>query len=179
MGGLGSGSWVRDSKKSTVDGSCVLAMRDFRARLYQNSAGTVTWTSAGGSKSSVGFIVTLDGESPTLTLSYLWRGMVEIELPIPLESTPTQFGGRRWWFNCPMDVRGVICQRRAGKLYLPFGTQRFGCRKCHDLTYRSSQEAHQTERTLTFLGFGPDAARLFPKPRTMGVKTDLAPLAPP
>jgi hypothetical protein len=45
-------------------------------------------------------------------------------------------------------VGDVACNRRAGKLYLPSGARYFGCRKCHDLTYKSCQEAHQLERLL-------------------------------
>ncbi|MBW3599539.1 MAG: hypothetical protein KY475_19980 [Planctomycetes bacterium] len=55
-------------------------------------------------------------------------------------------------------VRGVACQRRAGKLYLPPGAKYFGCRTCHDLTYRSSQEAHQAERLFAQLGMPHDPA---------------------
>jgi hypothetical protein len=72
---------------------------------------------------------------------------------------PTQFGGKRWWFICPLIVHGIACNRRAGKLYLPPGARYFGCRKCHDLTYRSRQEAHQAERFIARLGFGAEVAR--------------------
>jgi hypothetical protein len=65
---------------------------------------------------------------------------------VRLQTTPTQFGGERWWFTCPLFVNGMPCNRRAGKPFLPPGARYFGCRKCHGLTYRSSQEAHQTER---------------------------------
>jgi hypothetical protein len=34
------------------------------------------------------------------------------------------------------------------KLYLPMGARLFGCRKCHNLTYRSCQKAHFEERAL-------------------------------
>jgi hypothetical protein len=33
-------------------------------------------------------------------------------------------------------------------LYLPWSETYFGCRHCHDLTYTSSQEAHQGEACL-------------------------------
>jgi len=47
-----------------------------------------------------------------------------------------------------LTVNGVACNRRVGKLYLPPGGRYFGCRACYDLAYRSSQRAHQLERTL-------------------------------
>ena len=58
-------------------------------------------------------------------------------------TTPT-YGGLRWWFICPLVINGVECNRRVRKLYL-YGRY-FGCRHCHNLTYRSSQEAHRFER---------------------------------
>jgi hypothetical protein len=36
-------------------------------------------------------------------------------------------------------------QPAGGVLYLPRGEKYFGCRKCHDLTYQSCQEAHRTD----------------------------------
>src|SRR5262249_33440709 len=86
-----------------------------------------------------------------------------VNIPARLEATPTQFGGRRWWFLCPLIARGMACNRRAGKLYLPPGAKYFGCRKCHDLTYRSCQEAHQAERLFGRLGFDSEVARLLSK----------------
>jgi hypothetical protein len=36
----------------------------------------------------------------------------------------------------------------------------FGCRRCHNLTYESSQEAHNAERFAVMLGFGPEVGKL-------------------
>ncbi|MEO2030481.1 MAG: hypothetical protein ABGZ35_00200 [Planctomycetaceae bacterium] len=145
MGGLGSGIWFRLEKKSTVDESLTLAVSDFRDRIYPKSSGTFTWTWAGGNKSSIGYIVTW-GDTPTITLHYRWRDSEDVRVLVHLQTTPTQFGGQRRWFTCPLVVNGVACGRRVGKLHLPPGARFFGCRTCHRLTYRSSQEAHQTER---------------------------------
>lgn len=148
MGGLGSGNWFRwQGKKATVEESLVLAMRDFGGRIHPHSLGTFTWTRAGKNESSVGYFVKWR-DTPTVTLHYRWRNSEDVRIPIRLQTTPTQFGGERWWFTCPLIVNGVACNRRAGKLYLPPGAKYFGCRKCHGLTYRSSQEAHQAERLL-------------------------------
>jgi hypothetical protein len=161
MGGMGSGNWWRwQGRKSTVEESLSLAMKDFRRRLYANAAGTFTWTWKGGRKSSIGYFVTWNYDALTVTLHYRWRDKEDVRIPVVLETTPTQFGGRRRWFICPLIVRGVACNRRAGKLYLPPGARYFGCRKCHNLTHRSSQEAHQYERVFGRLGFGPEVARM-------------------
>jgi hypothetical protein len=145
MRGSGSGNWYRWNKKSTVEESLVVAMPSFRGRLIHGSAGTFTWTSTRGSKSSVGYVVTWD-DRPTITLDYRWQDSEDVRIPIRLQDTPTQFEGRRWWFTCPLIVNGVACNRRAGKLYLPPRARYFGFRTCHRLTYRSCQGAHQEER---------------------------------
>ena len=88
------------------------------------------------------------------------RDEEDIRIPIRLQATRPGFGGRRWWLTCPLMVAGIACNRRIGKLYLPPGARYFGCRQCHDLTYRSSQEAHQTERLFGQFGVDPEIAKL-------------------
>jgi len=147
MGGMGSGSWYRFDKKSTVEESLTVAMRDFRGKIYPHSSGAFTWTWASGNSASIGYRVTWR-DVPIITLTYRWRDREDVAIPIRLQTTPTNFNGRRWWFSCPL-VRGTrCCLRRVGKLYLPPGAKYFGCRLCHDLTYESSQKAHQWERWL-------------------------------
>ncbi len=59
---------------------------------------------------------------------------------VDMTTTPCNFGGVRHWFFCPLVVNGKACGRRIGKLYMPPGAKYFGCRNCHDLTYRCQQE---------------------------------------
>jgi hypothetical protein len=59
---------------------------------------------------------------------------------IPIKSTRQRLGGCRWWLCC------CLCGRKVAKLYMPAGKVNWGCRSCHDLTYRTCQEAHQAER---------------------------------
>lgn len=164
MGGPGSGNWYRwQGRKSTVEGSLRLAMRDFHGRLYRRAAGVLTWMWTDGNQSSVGWYMNREGDGPVLTLHYRWRNHEDVQIPIRLQSTPTQFGGRRWWFTCPLVINGVACNRRASKLYLPPRARYFGCRQCHALTYRSCQEAHQAERIYgrlaSELGYGAEIGR--------------------
>ena len=58
---------------------------------------------------------------------------------VRITTTKPHFGGLRHWFKCPFMRDGVSCSRRVGRLYLPPESGRFGCRHCHHLTYRSSQ----------------------------------------
>lgn len=118
-----------------------LAMRDFRFGTGWRISGTFIWSSRRGHESSIGFRFTF-GYEPTITLHYRWRDLEDVESSIRLQSTPTQFDGERLWFTCPL----VACNRRAGKLHLPPGEKYFGCRTCHNLTYRSCQEAHQDQK---------------------------------
>lgn len=148
MGGLGSGNWYRMGTRLTVEDSLTLAIWDFRERLFPSSSGTFTWSWAGGDKSSIGYFVNCD-RTPIITLHYRWRDSEDLRIPVHLQTTPTQFGGRRHWFTCPLIVNGVACYRRVGKLHLPPGERYFGCRTCHGLTYRSCQEAHQMERLVS------------------------------
>jgi len=58
---------------------------------------------------------------------------------IPVIATPCNFGGKRWWYVCPLIVNGRACRRRCRIVYMPPGSEYFGCRECHQLTYESRQ----------------------------------------
>jgi len=49
---------------------------------------------------------------------------------IEITSTPSNLQGYIRWFVCP------ACERRSGKLYLPYGELVFLCRYCYKLGYR-------------------------------------------
>ena len=58
---------------------------------------------------------------------------------IPVVSTPCNFGGKRWWFRCPLVINNQFCQRRCRIVYMPPGAEYFGCRECYELSYESRQ----------------------------------------
>jgi hypothetical protein len=62
---------------------------------------------------------------------------------IALLDTRPNRGGARRYLSCPFVSEGECCDNRVRILYLPPGERRFGCRKCHDLTYESSQTSHK------------------------------------
>ncbi len=72
-----------------------------------------------------------------------------VTYPVELTATPCPFGGRRWWFVCPLVVDGKACGRRCRVLYRPYSERFFGCRLCYQLTYRSRQQ----HRNLWYEGF--------------------------
>lgn len=61
------------------------------------------------------------------------------DYPVRLVATDCNFGGKRWWFICPLTKNGVLCGRRCSILYLPGDYYYFGCRICYELTYESRQ----------------------------------------
>jgi hypothetical protein len=101
--------------------------------------GPVTWTRCRGETTSRISLTTdlSDAGRPVARLSYSVSG-VPFEYPVHLTTTRPHYGGTRWWFLCPLSRYGRPCGRRVRKLYL--GGRYFGCRDCHDLTYRSRQE---------------------------------------
>jgi hypothetical protein len=101
-----------------------------------------------GHQSGVAYTLAHDGDVPCGTLRYYTHYGEDVRIPIRFESTPAHFGGRRWWFVCPLMNGDMACRRRVRALYLPPGGQYFGCRICNGLTYRSAQEAHIAERRI-------------------------------
>ena len=60
---------------------------------------------------------------------------------IRLTWTVPRFGGRRWWFLCPLQRKDGGPPRRAAKLHLPAGGRYFGSRETYGLTYSSCRES--------------------------------------
>jgi hypothetical protein len=157
MGGPGSGNsyhWWRSGKKTTVAECLGIGanhwMREGILKADHNLSGTWRWTYPSGSSVCMSYDVqTLDMQRPSVRLIYSWTWNGDdhpqsVDYEVPLETTFLHFGGVRWWFLCPLAVRGTQpCNRRVGKLYLPRSGRYFGCRRCYDLTYASCQESHK------------------------------------
>ena len=152
MGGYGSG---RREKRTTVeecltlDSNCLKWMRpglprDNPLHLPPCFRQTLSCRISGGQRASLGYSFEETAEGLMLRLRYL-AARQQVDLPIRLHVTQPHFGGKRWWFNCPISSDGCDCGRRVAKLHLPPGCSRFGCRFCHNLTYRSCQEAHKVD----------------------------------
>lgn len=159
MGGYGSG---RSSDRCTVESCLVLSAdrltRDKFLRPEAHKAGTLTWTRTSTSEkvATLGWKAETTTEAGRLRLHYTLTGSEEeVDYCVRLTTTPLPWGGVRWWFLCPLDG----CRRRVGKLYLPPGGRYFGCRKCYELVYASSREAHKYDglymRIGAEIGVGP------------------------
>lgn len=69
-----------------------------------------------------------------------WSGEVnEMDYEVPLVTTPCNFGGVRYWFECPLVKNGVYCGRRVGVLY--GFSKYYGCRYCGDLVYAAQNQS--------------------------------------
>ena len=137
MGGFGSGRWGWYRKKTTVEECAVINIDQLiRAGLLKHSAGRIEWTSPNGKMNQLGYLLK-PTDVPTclyLYLSYSYGQGEARSQPVTLLSKPMRFGGRGWFFFCPM-----WCNRWVRCIYLPGQGKEFGCRSCHGLTYESAQ----------------------------------------
>ena len=113
-----------------------------------DAAGVVRWRRGNEDAGSVLYAVVPGPQSGhVLRLQYTWTPPAlvggdprDITLDIPLARRPLPRGGWKWVGSCPLAVDGRTCGRPAEKLYLPTGSQYFGCRRCHRLTYRANRD---------------------------------------
>jgi hypothetical protein len=141
MGGHGSG-W-RSKKKDVVEDCIVLSIDDLAIKAVVLAGGwrrgRLSWRYSNRDRphAVIEYEVNLfGGDGGCVWLSYNTPGE-NVRYCISLISTAAHFGGRRWWFKCP--VNGI----RAAKLYLPPTAIRFASRQAHDLTYKSCQQSGQ------------------------------------
>jgi hypothetical protein len=95
---------------------------------------------------------------------------------IRLVTTPCYFGGKRFWFICPLIINGIPCDRMVGKLYLPSNAKYFGCRHCYNLTYKSCKEHDKRLdwiRKLPYTSFKRIMESGNPKMVLLGIKATL------
>jgi hypothetical protein len=108
-------------------------------------SGTITWTSGWAeNKSSVSYIVDLAsfGNEKYFDLEYTvtdkdTEEKHKIKHKYPILTTPCNYGGARYWFECSVYHQGVYCGRKVAKLYIGNGSHYFACRHCYNLAYQS------------------------------------------
>ena len=138
-------SGTRWSKKRTVESCYALDTADLKRLKFlaqgSETSGTLRWvrkTWTGDVRSEVSITVAAGQSDGTARLSYRCSGAKEeVAYRVRLVTTPCHLGGVRWWFVCPLSRGGVACGRRVRKLYQ--AGRYFGCRRCHSLTYTSTQ----------------------------------------
>lgn len=111
-------------------------------------SGGIEWTSGwSGTKSSISITVsTMDGDN-YIRFQYSQTDnngeKTEFDYKARLVSTDCSYGGKRWWFICPLTKKGVACNRLVGVLYKD--GDYFGCRHCYELTYKSKNENRKSK----------------------------------
>ena len=140
MGGMGSGTWVRQGTKPLVENALTIDLnkliKDEALRPGQSVSGTLTWTRSrtGEKRASIRFDADLtDPTSASVRLHYNVNG-TPVDYRVSLTTTRPHFGGVRWWFICP--VTGC----RAFKLLRPSGSDQFASRQAFAFAYRSQNE---------------------------------------
>jgi hypothetical protein len=164
MGGYGSTRWRWHEKKSTVEECLVLDIFGFTRKgliSNQNCNGTITWQELySDASSSITFRVdNSNTHSRILRLDFM-MGNQAIHQTMGIKSSLSRSRGFRWWFSCPLAVDDEYCGRLVRKLYLPPGEIYFGCRHCHNLAYRKSQEHDKSLDVYRRLSFNDFIAKI-------------------
>ena len=130
MGGLGSG---RQGGQVTIEdcGSCRLSTKSLRQLLRVPAGGNIHLLYRADSDH---LSVAIDVRPNAGYLRLQHPSRVEnrtepMDYTVGLVSTEVGFGGRRWWFLCP------VSGRRCAVLYLPRGAYKFGSAKGYGLAY--------------------------------------------
>jgi hypothetical protein len=108
-------------------------------------SGGIKWTyGMSGNESSVGFtVITNRDEGDNIRLQYTHTSREtdekeSMDFRVPLATTACNYGGKRYWFVCPLTKNGKYCGRRVGVLYC-IGKW-FGCRHCGEIAYAKQME---------------------------------------
>ena len=139
MGGYGSG---RQGGRPTSEacGSYVLSAKALRSIPHGvpcTAKGTWTWSREHHDDFAVDYVLdTTRPQFPFFELTHVIRSHDERSetYRIYLTSTPTRFGGRRWWWLCPRS------HSRSFKLILPRGGHQFWARTTYGLGYACQRE---------------------------------------
>lgn len=141
----------KSSTRSVTDECLVLSIRAFKRDGVLEKGSNQTWSSEwknrnGEVTSRLSFQVVAGSLSNfALIFDYTLTdpsngAKIPTNFRVELVATPCRFGGRRYWFVCPLITNSSPCRRRVGCLFLPPGGRYFGCRHCYNLTYRCQKE---------------------------------------
>ena len=142
----GRGVQIRKIRVDEVRSMDILDLQ--RKKVFSRGSG-VTWTSSwsrnGEVVASISYRVESREDGPSgLRFMYTITSndsgeKKDYNYIIPVVSTSCNYGGKRWWYICPLIVNGRSCLRRCRIVYMPSGSEYFGCRECYQLTYESRQ----------------------------------------
>lgn len=139
--------------RSTLDDCKSVSIAFLKKHKYLEKesykSGSLIWSFAGEKTGSIGLSVDYYNKVVNFQYTYInnyTNESVDKDYSINLLKTPCNYGGFRYWFECP------FCGRRVGVLYL-YRARDFSCRNCLGLAYRS-QNKNSLERmfgeTMTY-----------------------------
>lgn len=160
------GRWSFSDRRTVEDCRSISTKFLHEHGYFENgvSCGSMSWSRGGNNIASISFEVsTIEGDE-YLRFRYTQTDRQtgeknDLDYKVRLVWTPCHFGGRRWWFICPLVVNGYSCGHRVGTLHLGDGKY-FGCRQCYNLTYTSCQESHKFDRLFSKIGITPKMAKV-------------------
>lgn len=133
MGGYGSGRYYPSYRKTKVEDCHKVDANDFaKWELFMPAmwrSCTTRWTRGGRETGSCGVYTRISDTQAVCVFQYNGR-----EVPVNLSAYVPGFGGRRYFFLCP------VCGKRVRTLH--FKNAEIACRICHNLTYESCNESH-------------------------------------
>lgn len=141
---MGGNRW---NKKVTVEQCKAIntsLLRDHGFFSGLNQTGVISWTRQDKEIGSIGIEVSTSGMEGEIHFRYTQTDQftsekTNLDYATKLVATSCHYGGKRWWFVCPLRVGAYQCEKRVLKLYFG-GGKYLGCRHCHNLTYESVQE---------------------------------------
>jgi hypothetical protein len=142
----GRGVWSRKTRVDEVRSIDILDLQ--RKEVFSKDSSwswTSTWSRSGEVIASVSYRVEAGKNGPSgLRFMYAITDTdtgekKDYNYVIPVDATPCNYGGKRWWYVCPLVMNGRSCRRRCRIVYMPPGAEYFGCRECYQLTYESRQ----------------------------------------
>src|SRR6185295_9572259 len=146
MGGIGSGRYGgRPTTDMALRIDLAWMLRAGHAHPGRLLRGELHWTCSGEAVGSINYVAHMDEPGrERLELFYNRNDGDEcrhVRQTVQLCHTLPHYGGKRWWMLCP------YCNLRVGKLYMPFGGDRFASRQVWRLGY-NSQRVTETDRTF-------------------------------
>lgn len=161
MGGMGSG--FQGTRRAAVEDGLTLSMSDLlrRGALVPGAVTRGGWMWHHGDRKPIAEIgYEGDMRAPdaaTIRLSYTANGQ-SVDDVIDLDWTSPRYGGRRWWFLCPLERQRGRPPRRTSKLHLPPGSRHFGSRRAYGLTYQSCRDSRRFSALWRMIGSLDDPA---------------------
>ena len=126
------------NRKPTAEESCditIFKLKKWGMLSSGQTTGKTSWTSSMTGKITTLLLLVDVTDEPFVIFMYTLTDRdgneTKYDQTVPLETTPCNFGGERYWFLCP------VCYSRVGALFLIPGDVNFACRHCNNITYLS------------------------------------------